>query len=113
MHCVGTSSSAAAALQQRDEEGEPEMPKIIGPTKRELQSELRVSRFAWRRSGVLAVACAALALLLAPQRIAAAPSGPTDPGDGRVSSFYTWAGGLPEKPGVVLRTEPLPPELGL
>lgn len=34
-------------------------------------------------------------------------------GDGRVSSFYTWAGTIPAKPGTLLRAEPLPAVLGL
>ena len=33
-------------------------------------------------------------------------------GDGRVSEFYTWTGAIP-KPGTPLRTEALPPTLGL
>lgn len=40
---------------------------------------------------------------------------PEDPlqGDGRVSAFYTWTGALPEQPGRLLRSEPLPAVLGL
>lgn len=34
-------------------------------------------------------------------------------GDGRVSPFYSWNQALPAKPGVLLRSEPLPAELGL
>jgi pimeloyl-ACP methyl ester carboxylesterase len=34
-------------------------------------------------------------------------------GDGGVSSFYTWAGEIPDAPGQMLRTEPLDPALGL
>ncbi len=34
-------------------------------------------------------------------------------GDGRVSAFYTWTDAIPPKPGQLLRSEPLPPEVGL
>ena len=34
-------------------------------------------------------------------------------GDGRVSDFYHWSGRMPARPGILLRTEALPPELGL
>lgn len=34
-------------------------------------------------------------------------------GDGRVSAFYAWKPRLPDRPGVLLRAEPLPAELGL
>lgn len=34
-------------------------------------------------------------------------------GDGRVSSFYTWEKAIPKRPGLLLRSEPLPAELGL
>jgi pimeloyl-ACP methyl ester carboxylesterase len=59
-------------------------------------------------------AVAALALSLALPALAAEVPKP-DPrqGDGRVSAFYTWQGQIPEKPGQMLRTEPLDPLLGL
>lgn len=34
-------------------------------------------------------------------------------GDGRVSPFYTWANEIPDKPGLMLRDEPIDPTLGL
>ncbi|MCG0580421.1 alpha/beta hydrolase, partial [Burkholderia cenocepacia] len=34
-------------------------------------------------------------------------------GDGRVSAFYTWDRDIPARPGVLLRTEPLPATVGL
>ena len=34
-------------------------------------------------------------------------------GDGGVSAFYTWTGPLPDRPGVMLRAEPLPAALML
>jgi len=34
-------------------------------------------------------------------------------GDGRVSAFYNWGQAIPAKPGQLLRSEPLPAELGL
>ncbi|MCA3860353.1 MAG: alpha/beta hydrolase, partial [Burkholderia sp.] len=34
-------------------------------------------------------------------------------GDGRVSAFYAWDRDIPATPGVLLRSEPLPAELGL
>jgi len=34
-------------------------------------------------------------------------------GDGRVSAFYNWTQAIPTQPGKLLRSEPLPPELGL
>lgn len=36
-----------------------------------------------------------------------------DQGDGRVSAFYSWKGRIPQTPGRLLRSEPLPPLLGL
>lgn len=34
-------------------------------------------------------------------------------GDGRVSAFYTWEKDIPKQPGKLLRSEPLPAEIGL
>jgi len=54
------------------------------------------------------------ALLASPAAHAVRPPAP-DPtqGDGGVSAFYTWQDDIPDKPGQVLRQEPLDSELGL
>jgi len=53
--------------------------------------------------------------LVLPSAAAAQTVPAPDPlqGDGWVSPFYTWEGTIPSKPGTVLRTEPLPPVIGL
>ena len=58
------------------------------------------------------LAAASLALSVT---TAAAAQQTADPrfGDGGVSAFYTWTGAAPAKPGVLLRTEPLPAALVL
>ena len=55
-----------------------------------------------------------VALLASPAAHAARPPAP-DPaqGDGGVSAFYTWQDDIPDKPGTMLRQEPLDSELGL
>ncbi len=58
----------------------------------------------------------ALGLMLGGAAVRAETRAPApDPlqGDGRTSPFYTWANAIPERPGEMLRTEPLPPLLGL
>ena len=54
------------------------------------------------------------ALLASPAAHAVRPPAP-DPtqGDGGVSAFYTWQDDIPDKPGTMLRQEPLDSELGL
>jgi pimeloyl-ACP methyl ester carboxylesterase len=61
-----------------------------------------------RLAGLLAVALSA-SLAHAAQVPAPDPS----QGDGGVSPFYTWTGDIPGTPGLMLRTEPLDPSLGL
>lgn len=58
-------------------------------------------------ASLLLAACSGL-----PQRETVLPTGPTA-GDQVLSPFYQWNGALPTRPGVMLRTEPLPlqPEL--
>lgn len=50
--------------------------------------------------------------LLVPIAAAKTPAPDARQGDGRVSTFYTWKRAVP-LPGRILRTEPLPPGLGL
>ncbi len=61
--------------------------------------------------GLLAFLAAFLAFSVAHAARAPAP----DPmqGDGGVSAFYTWQDDIPDKPGQVLRQEPLDSDLGL
>lgn len=72
----------------------------------------------YRSRAFLIVAVAACLWSLGAHRAAAqqpavVPAPDVLQGDGRVSSFYTWTGPVPPKPGVMLRTEPLPAVLGL
>jgi acetyl esterase/lipase len=61
-----------------------------------------------------ALAFAAMAGLCAPvAHAASAPAPDVLQGDGRVSSFYTWAGSIPAKPGQLLRRQKLESTLGL
>lgn len=63
-----------------------------------------------------ATTCTAVLTLSASVAPAAAERVPApDPtqGDGRVSPFYTWEKDIPTKPGTLLRSEPLPAEIGL
>lgn len=65
----------------------------------------------------LKLVAAALAVSLAAPAAAEAatfaPAPDERQGDGRVSPFYHWTEALPEKPGRLLRTEPLPETIGL
>lgn len=56
-----------------------------------------------------------LPMLLAPGLVwaATAPAEDRSQGDGGVSPFYTWAGDIAATPGLMLRSEPLEPLLGL
>ncbi|HJS84260.1 MAG TPA: lipase family protein [Acetobacteraceae bacterium] len=62
----------------------------------------------------LAAALVFAGLLAGPiARAAEAPAPDPMQGDGRVSSFYTWTGPIPDTPGRMVRREPLEPTLGL
>jgi len=62
----------------------------------------------WRRAA--AAGCAAALLLTSGGAVS---QGAPAQADGRTSPFYQASGALPERPGAMLRTEPLPAELGL
>lgn len=75
-----------------------------------MNSQSRAPRDLLRRS-----VCALGLLALAASSVAFGQTPPPDPrqGDGGVSAFYTWDKPIPSTPGVLLRREPLPLELGL
>lgn len=68
-------------------------------------------------SRLILTCLATLALSIAAPALAATPTYAPAPderqGDGRVSPFYHWTEALPEKPGLLLRSEPLPETIGL
>ena len=64
----------------------------------------------WRLAALITVLAA---LTVQPARAQTMPSPDPLQGDGRVSSFYAWSEAIPQKPGTMLRSEPLPPVLGL
>ncbi|MFK4870402.1 lipase family protein [Novosphingobium sp. ZW T3_23] len=70
---------------------------------------------AGRRYGARCIALLLMAASLAPPLAIAqsAPRADPEQGDGRVSSFYEWRQGIPETPGKLLRSEPLPETIGL
>lgn len=60
------------------------------------------------------ISAGTLLFCLSPLAIAArVPTPDPSQGDGRVSAFYTWEQQIPDQPGKLLRSEPLPAELGL
>ncbi|WP_310633366.1 alpha/beta fold hydrolase [Paraburkholderia sp.] len=69
---------------------------------------LELTHAARAAAGVLLLSCALLA-----QAGVRAPAPDPLQGDGRVSAFYTWDGDIPATPGTLLRSEALPPTLGL
>ena len=72
-----------------------------------------IQRIRLLAASVLPALLSVLALAFATGSRAQVPPPNPAVGDGRVSSFYTWSASLPARPGKMLRTEPLPAELGL
>lgn len=69
--------------------------------------------FAHRSAALIIALLATLGLVTGAEADAPVPASDYRQGDGRISAFYRWQGTMPVKPGVLLRTETLPPELRL
>ena len=67
---------------------------------------MRVLDLVARAAALVAVAAALAGCATSPERARALPTGEAA-GDRVLSPFYTWAGDLPQRPGVMLRTEPM------